>query len=84
MTSRPVDQEEDCFFSSFVSTLFCWSRRNSYLLRAFEFAYIDFGYIVSLPTLTLFFFIPQSMLFVYSDSCSPFFHCGTYGRLFSP
>jgi len=47
----------------------------AFLLRALEFGYIDFGYIVTLPIATLFFRSPQNLLFVYDDCCefSPHF-----------
>jgi len=39
-------------------TLFRWSRHNSYILRAFELGYNDFGYVVT-PPITPFFVGPR-------------------------
>jgi len=40
-------------YSTPITALFRRSRQNSYLLRAIQFGYNDFGYIVTSPTATL-------------------------------
>ena len=60
---------------------FCWSWQNCYLSYTLEFAYIDFSYIVSWPIPTLF-FIPQSMLFVYSDRLTAVAFFSLHGAYF--